>query len=214
MQYRTSQCSRVVVFVILTLALSVACNKTGSTARPQPVVGAFSRPSTSSTTTPVATDARALASLRALTELPFRSPSDDEVLQALRDVGQSISDDQLTTVEQFALTDEAIAIRWLLARLLVERGRFDAAANVIVTGLLPEQANRKYMMWKWWEYSFRARPDFADLSERIAHALIQQFAEGTVERRQVVADLFNLGATGPHMTVPEFRRAVMGDARR
>src|SRR5665213_2057969 len=92
--------------------------------------------------------------------------TNDALLKALNDLSQQVKDEHLATVETFALTEEAKPATWAFARILVERNRYDGAADVIVTSLLSEKKNRGYSMWKRWEYFFGEREDYKEMSRQ------------------------------------------------
>jgi hypothetical protein len=139
--------------------------------------------------------------------------NDENILKALNELNQRVKDEHLVTVESFALTDEAKPIAWALTRLLVERKRYDGAADVIVARLVSEKENRQYRMWKWWEYSFGQREDYKELSRKITDSLLRQFSRGGAGRKQVVAELFGKGAAEAKLTVEEFKQAIKYKAK-
>jgi hypothetical protein len=136
-------------------------------------------------------DATTLDRLRAFKLLVKKAPTaDEQILSALTELSKSIPDDRLSTVECFAATDEGSAIAWSLARLLSDRNRLDAAAEVIVSALSADPENRQYRMWKWWEFSFRERADYDQLTRAITESLLKQFERGPKDRRIIICDLF------------------------
>ncbi len=155
-----------------------------------------------------------LARLRAYVEFSRGEVVHDEQLAAEAEkLYRTIDDRQLPAVEQFALSDEAKPVAWVLIYLLVDRGQMDAAAHVIVHDLRTRPENRRYGMWKWWEYRFGERTDYMDMSRRIGESLLRQFETGTPEDKLVVAELFGKGPEEAKLTVDEFKTAIRFDAR-
>jgi hypothetical protein len=118
------------------------------------------------------------------------------------------SDEHLSEVETFALRPEAKPVRFCLAGLLIQRKRFDAAARVIVCELNERKGDRQYGMWKWWEYHFRERADYEELSLKITDGFLHQFEHGTEDERITIAEIFGLGLQEAHMTVANFKMAI------
>jgi len=63
-------------------------------------------------------------------------------------------------------------------------------------------------MWKWWEYHFKDRPDFAEMNIKIAEGFLRQFDRGTPAERLVVAEVFGKGRREADMSTAEFRSAL------
>jgi uncharacterized protein (TIGR03067 family) len=133
--------------------------------------------------------------------------SDESVLKAFNELSRQVKDEHIATVEGYAVTDEAKPVAFAFGRLLVERKRYDAAADVFVTALANFR-ERQYAMWKWWEYSLGERKDYKELSRQIADALLRQFAKGSPDRKLIIAEVFGKGPTEAKMTVEEFQRAI------
>ena len=74
--------------------------------------------------------------------------------------------------------------------------------------------NREYRMWKWWEYNFREREDFKDLSRPIGDALLRQFEKGNADYKLVVAELFGKGPAETQLTLKEFKQAINYEVER
>lgn len=134
-------------------------------------------------------------------------------IPAIKDLSAKISDDHLSAVEQFALTKDGKTVRWVLARLLVERDKFDFVAHVLVADLAENKDERSYRMWKWWEYNFGERKDFMELSRKIGIALIEQFENGNADYKLVVAELFGKGEAEAKLTTNQFKTAIDFDKK-
>ncbi len=61
------------------------------------------------------------------------SDNDKMIFKALADFGQTVNDAELEAVAAFAVSKEGAGIRWGLAQLLVDRGRYDAAARAAIS---------------------------------------------------------------------------------
>jgi hypothetical protein len=133
---------------------------------------------------------------------------DEIILKALKELHRQVKDENLATVESFALTEEAKPVAWALAGFLVERKRYDGAADVIVTRLVSTKDNRQYAMWKWWEHNFEEREDYKNITRQITDSLLRQFAKGSADRKRVVAELFGKGAAEAKLSAEEFKRAI------
>lgn len=117
-------------------------------------------------------------------------------------------DNELSDVEAFAVRPEAKEVRWLLAGVLIQRNRFDAAARVFVCALTEDPDNRKCRMWKWWDYHFSKRADFKEMNRKIAEGFLRQFERGTAEERMVIAEVFGKGRPEAEMNAGDFRKAI------
>ena len=138
--------------------------------------------------------------------------ADDEKLKHLEALNGVLTQADLPTVEAFALTPEGKPFAFAFARLLIERGRYDSAANLIVTFMLDIPQERDYRMWKWWEFSFGSRPDYSDMSIQMADSLVSQFNAGPLERRIVVAEIFSKGADAAALSPPDFRKLIFSSS--
>ena len=142
---------------------------------------------------------------------------DDQVTIAtaeLNKLSKKISDEHLSSVEQFALSKDGESIRWLLAIFMVERGKFDSAANLFLFELAKkQQGDRRYAMWKSWEYYFGERKDYLELSRRIGISLVHQFEIGNADYRLVIAELFGKGAAEAKLSLDEFKKAIDFDKK-
>lgn len=141
-------------------------------------------------------------------QLGEKSRNEEAVLRAMAALSSEISESQLFTVEQFAATEEAEPVVWPLIRLLVEHGRFEAAAGTIVATLQRNPEQRSYRMWKWWDYNFGARADYKELSRKIGDALLNEFAKGPGDRKEVIAEIFGKGPAEAKLTPEQFRGIV------
>ena len=143
-------------------------------------------------------------------------PKDTEnevVLKALDELNRQLKDEHLATLESFAVTEEAKIAAWALARILVERKRYDGAADVFVTRLAAEKGDRQYRMWKWWEYNFREEKNYEELSRQITDALLRQFDKGSPDRKQAIAEVFGKGAAEAKLTAKEFKQVIGYDTK-
>lgn len=147
--------------------------------------------------------------LRAFSRYVLGDDVDDAMcIRKLIELNEQVKDDQLRTVEAFALSEEGQPAAWVFARLLVDRNRVDSAANVIVTALISDKDDRRYRMWKWWEHTFGQRKDYKAISRKMTDALLRQFALGGAARKEVIAELFGKGKVEANLTADEFRRAI------
>ncbi len=198
------------------LALSLAGCRPRPTSAPDPSKQAGiapERPATVAESDPTNTadrvDLETIEKLRRFKRLHEEKPRDDETgLRAMSALSSEIPETQLSTVEQFAATEEAEPVVWPLIRLLVERGRLEAAAGRIVDTLQRNPEQRKYRMWKWWEYNFGDRADYMELSRKIGDALLDEFAKGPNERKEVIVEIFGKGPAEARLTPEQFRGII------
>ena len=125
----------------------------------------------------------------------------------IENFSKRIADEQLPSVEQFALSKDGAATRWAFVRLLVERARFDLASHVIVEDLVPKP-NRPYVLWKWWEYNFGRVKAHEEYTRLLSLALLHQFETGSAEYKMVVAELLGKGEAEAKMSNEDFKKAV------
>jgi hypothetical protein len=131
----------------------------------------------------------------------------DVGFRQLAELSKKIINQQLQTVEQFALEKEAEQVRWFLVMLLVERNQFDGAARVIVQGPIGEK-DKDYILWKGWDHFFGKRIDYRELSLQLVDALLRQFEKGEAQQKLVVAELFRKGPAEAKMDVEDFKKAI------
>ncbi|HEX6812064.1 MAG TPA: hypothetical protein VF384_10615 [Planctomycetota bacterium] len=118
-------------------------------------------------------------------------------------------------VEELAASHRAREIAWPLTFLMCHGKQWDGAARTIVIDARSRPAaDRAPALWKWWEHSFAARPDYGLRTRDLTFALLRRFESGTVDERAAVADL--LGRPGmTDADVPVLRdMAVDAAARR
>jgi hypothetical protein len=140
--------------------------------------------------------------------------ADRQVWLACDRLSRRLRDNELPEVEAFAVGPEAREVRWLLAGILIQRNRFDAAAHVLVCELSEDPENRKYRVWKWWYYQFRQRADREEMSRKITEGFLHQFEHGTPQERRVIAEIFGKGREEAEMDPGEFRKAIgLSDAK-
>jgi hypothetical protein len=139
------------------------------------------------------------------------SDGDAEVFKAFAEFEQTIKDDELATVDDFAESKEGERIRWLLVRLFIDRGKFDAAAKTAAFDLVAHPKDREYRLWKWWEVGFSDRKDYNDLTRSFTDALLRQFAAGNAETKLVVAEVFGKGEAESKLPLVEFKTAIHYD---
>lgn len=136
---------------------------------------------------------------------------DRMVFKAAVDFGKTLSDKECFAATEFALSDDGKSLRWLLAYLMVDRGRFDDVARLVVADLRDDIENRSYRTWKWWEVSFGERKDYMRMSRQFGDALLRQFDAGNDETRIVIAELFGKGSEEAKLGLAEFKRAIRYD---
>jgi hypothetical protein len=157
-------------------------------------------------------NAKTLARLRefvAAEKLFEDSPAQDRhAWLASYRLSRQTRDDELPDVEAFALRPEAKPVRWLLAGILIQRNRFDAAAHVLAHDLAEDPKDHEYRMWKWWEYNFKVRPDFDAINLKIAEGFVRQFGRGSPAERLAIAEVFGKGRREADLSAAEFRRAI------
>src|SRR5436305_1619929 len=105
---------------------------------------------------PAAKHPQTWALLQQFDEALRASTNERSNLHLLSRLNEKLKDEQLVAVEQYVATHDAHYLRWGLFRLLIERDRYDASARFIVQDLVPVESDndKRYTLWKWWEYSF------------------------------------------------------------
>ncbi len=141
------------------------------------------------------------------------SDNDKMIFKALADFGQTVNDADLEAVAAFAVSKEGAGIRWGLAQLLVDRGRYDAAARAAIFDLVAKPKDREYRLWKWWETSFSDRKNYKELSRSFCDALLRQFDIGDAGTKVAIAEVFGKGANEARLPLQKFKDAVQYDRR-
>jgi hypothetical protein len=126
-------------------------------------------------------------------------------LAAIEKLNRSTSDAELPQIEDFAKANAASEMAWPLVRLLVLRHRFDSAVEVAVVSLSKSE-DRQYSMWKWWEYNFSGRKDYAELNQELGQAYLRLFNKSNQARRELIADIFGRKNLSAH----EFEELIEG----
>ncbi len=134
--------------------------------------------------------------------------NDASTSREIEELSRVLKDEDLPTVEAFALTPEGRDTGFSLARIFVDRGLFERAANVIVYYFLTEPDNREYTMWKWWEHHFSERAAYAEMSRQMKDALLLKFEHGEMPQNLVVAELFGKGAAEARLSAIQFRATI------
>ena len=156
-------------------------------------------------------DAATLQRLRTFKSVSMHS-TDQAADSMLEAINPTIPDNQLEAVANYTKSEEGKPIAWPLGKLLVERGRFDLAADVFVTSLANVD-DKQYGMWKWWEYNFRDRPDYDQLSWKIGDAFVTLFSTSTSANKRVIAEIFGKSAEDAKLSALEFRQMVLANAK-
>jgi hypothetical protein len=135
-------------------------------------------------------------------------PTEKMAYKLLQDFERSLTDKDVTTLVSYALSEDGITKRWLVAGVLVNHGSFDSAAKVIVSYVVLNPENRRYQTWKWWAKSFEHRTDFKAMSRKFADALLSEFSAGDVNTKVAIADLFEQGPDAANLSLDEFKKAI------
>ncbi len=131
----------------------------------------------------------------------------DEFLAATKELSKKIPDEQLPKVETFGLSRDAKGMRFAFVPLLVDRGKYDSAARLIIKDLDESGKDREYM-WKWWETMFGERKEYKELSHQFGEARLRQFDHGDDKTRLIVAEIFGKGEAETKMSLDDFKKAI------
>ncbi len=134
--------------------------------------------------------------------------TDRMILKVVTNFGKTLSDNDFNIAVEFAISAEGKPLRWVLAGLMVDRGRFDDVAKLVVADLVDDPENRSYRNWKWWEANFGDRENYDRLSRQLTDALLGRFDGGNDEERLVIAELFGKGKEEAGLGLAEFKRAI------
>jgi type 1 glutamine amidotransferase len=152
-------------------------------------------------------DPATIAQLKKFVE-DVKGKTDQQSFEMIKTLSNSVSADNLPTVELFAISKDGETIRFGFAKLLVDRNSYDAAAHVIVKGLSERKTDRDYMMWKWWETMYGDRQDYKEMSHRITDAFLNIFEHGGQESKTVIAEIFGKNGVEAKMDLPDFKKAI------
>jgi hypothetical protein len=158
--------------------------------------------------------AKSLTALRQFVADTALLKDDKKVLQSLDGLSKKIADDQWPVVEQFAVSDEATEFRWPLAQLLVDRKEVKRAGRVITKALVEDQGDRRYHLWKWWEFLYGNRNDYKDMSWDLTDELLDQFGRGNYDCKLAIAEVFKKGEEEAKLGVEEFKKLLDYDAKK
>jgi hypothetical protein len=183
-------------FTVLLAALSVHAGAAGETVKPM--------------------DPATVAKLTALAKLVSAwadDPADEGIAKIAAEnkkLSKAISDENLATVEQFGMSRDGKDLRWVLACLLVDCKKFDAAAHLFVEELVGVNGDLKYIFWKKWELYFGERDpkEYDELNRLIGVSLVHQFETGSAEYKSIVATLLGKGVAEAKMTTEDFKKAI------
>src|SRR5687768_14633310 len=117
-------------------------------------------------------------------------------------------DHELPEVEAFAMTPEGKGVRWLLVFILIQRDRFDAAANVLTCEMTEAPDDREYRVGKWWWHHFNERPDYEEMSWKLADSFVRRFERANEAERLAIAETFGKGRPEAGLSAGEFRKAI------
>jgi hypothetical protein len=146
--------------------------------------------------------------------IPTRFTDQDRMIfKALVEFEPTVGDKDLEAVASFAVSKDGASVRCLLAHLLVDRGRFDAAAKVVLFDLVADPENRSYRLWKWWEWNYSDRKNYKELSRSFCDALLGQFDTANAETKLAVSELFGKGEKEAKMPLQQFKDSIHYDRR-
>jgi hypothetical protein len=137
--------------------------------------------------------------------------NDKMAFKAFLEFSATVNDGDLEAVAGFAVSKDGASIRALLVGLLVDRGRFDAAASAVVVDLVAKPKDREYRLWKWWEWTFSERKNYKELSRSFSDALLRQFDTGSAETKLAIAEVFGKGAKEAKLSLQQFKDAIQYD---
>lgn len=133
---------------------------------------------------------------------------DDEAgLAILSEISAATRDAWLCRIEAYALEEAPPEGALWLVKLLVERGRFEGAAQAAIRAV-KERDERRSVLWTWWDRNLRNRSEEADLRRRFTEALLVEFERGPGPRRRIVSELFGKGDAEARLPLEEFKRAI------
>jgi hypothetical protein len=130
------------------------------------------------------------------------------VLKATLTFGRTLSDHDLDTAFAYSMAPDGATSRWLLARVMVDHGRYDSAAELLVTDVeaRPEKASTR--VWTWWQEGFRRRADYSSMSLQFTDALLRQFVAQTASGKLAVARIFGKGEAEAALPIEPFKAAI------
>jgi hypothetical protein len=138
---------------------------------------------------------------------------DDVIMEAVGMIEADITDDQLPDLEGYALSRGTKDVRWPIADLFIDRGRYDSAARIYVAALVDRPGDRSYGMWKRWELLYGQRPDYQDMGKQLCESLLKTYADATPPEREVIAEIFGLPPATAKLSPTRFREAFKQDTR-
>jgi len=130
------------------------------------------------------------------------------VLKATLAFGRTLSDHDLDTAFAYAMSADGQTSRWLLARVMVDHGRYDSATQLLVADVAarPDQASKR--VWRWWQQGFRRRADYSSMSLEFTDALLRQFVAETASGKLAVARIFGKGEAEAALPIEPFKAAI------
>ena len=133
---------------------------------------------------------------------------DRMALKVTLDFGRTLTPESYASAVAYALSSDGVTIRWLIARVCVERGHVDDAARLLVLDVSERPDQASYRIWKWWRFSFHRRPDFPALSLQFTDALLHQFETGSSAAKLAVARIFEKGEAEAKLSRAAFEKAI------
>lgn len=146
------------------------------------------------------------------TKIPKQLEKRDKMVYKLvQDFERSLSKENVETMTQFALSEDGISSRWLVAQMLLNLEHYNSAAKVVLSYVIINPEERRYRTWKWMHVTFSARKDYQTISLQFTDALLHEFEIGDSDTKLAIADLFSRGADDAKLTLEEFKKAIQYD---
>jgi hypothetical protein len=92
--------------------------------------------------------------------------------------------------------------------LLIERGKYDDAALVIIDCFAHDQVRRSKGMWRWWKDNFEGRANSKEMGRNIVDAILRVYDSLPQQRRFIVLEIFNQPPENVRLTGAELRKKI------
>lgn len=129
----------------------------------------------------------------------------------VRKFANSVLRNDIPLLVSFAISDEGISTRWLVAEVLIVLSLYDEATTVLLSYIILNPENRSYKVWKWWEH---CSTEYGDKSPSIADfvdALLRKYKNGDIRTRLAIADILGVEQTAAFLSVDELKAKINYD---
>lgn len=133
------------------------------------------------------------------------------MIQLTEDFAKQLNDEESKQLLNYALSEDGIACRFLVAQIFIYKDNYENAAKAILSFVVLNPEERRYRTWKWFETVFGERDNYKKVSLQFTDALLHQFESGDEATKIAIADLFSQGEEAAKLSLAEFKKLIKYD---